>query len=69
VDVLEHEPPLEGDPLVAAWRDPEHRAHHRLILNPHLAWYCEDGRREMRYKAAETCRRALTGLPLRNVVN
>ena len=69
IDVLEHEPPLPDDPLVAAWRDPRHVVHYRLILNPHLAWYCEDGRREVRQKAADTCRRALLGLPLRNVVN
>jgi C-terminal binding protein len=69
IDVLPQEPPAEGDPLLAAWRDPRHPAHHRLILNPHIAWYCEDGKREMRRKAAETCRRALLDLPLRNVVN
>jgi C-terminal binding protein len=69
IDVLEKEPPPPDDALLAAWRDPRHPAHHRLILNPHLAWYCEDGRTEMRRKAAETCRRALLGLPLRNVVN
>jgi len=69
IDVLENEPPLPDDPLLAAWRAPQHPAHHRLILNPHLAWYCEDGKREMRSKAADTCRRALLGLPLRNVVN
>jgi C-terminal binding protein len=69
IDVLEHEPPLPDDVLVAAWRDPQHAAHHRLILNPHLAWYCQDGQLEMRRKAAETCRRALLGIPLRNVVN
>jgi C-terminal binding protein len=69
IDVLEHEPPLQGDPLVAAWRDPRHPAHHRLILNPHLAWYCRDGQLEMRRKSADTCRRALLGMPLRNVVN
>jgi C-terminal binding protein len=69
IDVLEHEPPLQGDPLVAAWRDPQHPAHHRLILNPHLAWYCRDGQLEMRRKSADTCRRALLGMPLRNVVN
>lgn len=69
IDVLDQEPPPADDPLVAAWRDPGHAAHHRLILNPHLAWYCVDGQREMRRKAAETCRRALLGLPLRNVIN
>jgi D-3-phosphoglycerate dehydrogenase/C-terminal binding protein len=69
IDVLEQEPPRPDDPLLLAWRDPRHPAHHRLILNPHIAWYCEDGRTEMRRKGAETCRRALLGLPLRNVVN
>jgi D-3-phosphoglycerate dehydrogenase/C-terminal binding protein len=69
IDVLEAEPPAPGNPLLLCWRDPSHPAHHRLILNPHLAWYCEDGQREMRRKSAENCRRALLGLPLRNVVN
>ncbi len=69
IDVLPHEPPADTDPLILAWRDPMHPAHHRLILNPHLAWYCEDGKREMRRKAAETCRRALRGESIRNIVN
>jgi len=69
IDVLEREPPLPDDPLLHAWRDPRHPAHHRLILNPHLAWYCQQGQHELRRKTAETCRRALLGLPLRNVVN
>ena len=69
IDVLEQEPPLPDDTLLSAWRDPQHPAHHRLILNPHLAWYCQQGQRELRRKTAETCRRALLGLPLRNVVN
>jgi D-3-phosphoglycerate dehydrogenase/C-terminal binding protein len=69
IDVLENEPPSANDPLLLAWRDAQHAAHHRLILNPHLAWYCADGQLELRRKTAETCRRALLGLPLRNVVN
>jgi D-3-phosphoglycerate dehydrogenase/C-terminal binding protein len=69
VDVLEQEPPAPDDPLLAVWRDPSHPAHHRLILNPHLAWYCEDGRVELRRKTGDACRRALLDLPLRNVVN
>jgi D-3-phosphoglycerate dehydrogenase/C-terminal binding protein len=69
IDVLEQEPPAPDDPLLTAWRDPQHPAHHRLILNPHLAWYCADGRTELRRKSAETCRRALLGQPLRNIVN
>ena len=69
IDVYEHEPPGEDDPLVAAWRNPEHPAHHRMILNPHAAFYSEAGLLDMRLKAAEACRRAILGLPLRNVVN
>jgi D-3-phosphoglycerate dehydrogenase/C-terminal binding protein len=69
LDVLPEEPPAAGEPLVAAWRDPQHPAHHRLILNPHTAFYCEEGLTEMRLKGSEACRRALLGLPLRNVVN
>jgi C-terminal binding protein len=69
IDVLAHEPPPADAPLLAAWRDPAHPAHHRLIVNPHAAFYCEEGLWEMRRKAAEACRRALLGLPIRNVVN
>jgi D-3-phosphoglycerate dehydrogenase/C-terminal binding protein len=69
IDVLEQEPPAPNDPLIVAWRDPEHPAHHRLIVNPHAAFYSEQGLMDMRVKGAEACRRALLGLPLRNVVN
>lgn len=69
IDVLEHEPPADDDPLVAAWRDPRHPAHHRLIVNPHSAFYSEEGLMDMRVKGAEECRRALCGQPLHNVVN
>ncbi|HVW35800.1 MAG TPA: C-terminal binding protein [Pirellulales bacterium] len=69
IDVLEHEPPSPTDPLIVAWRDPNHPAHHRLIVNPHAAFYSEQGLMDMRVKGAEACRRALLGLPLRNVVN
>lgn len=69
IDVYENEPPGPDDPLLAAWRDPAHPAHHRLILNPHSAFYSEQGLLDMRTKAAEACRRAFLGLPLRNLVN
>ena len=69
IDVLEQEPPAADDPLLVAWRDPAHPAQHRLILNPHAAFYCEEGMHDMRTKAAEACRRALTGQAIRNVVN
>lgn len=69
IDVLEEEPPPDDHPLLAAWRDPQHPAHHRLIVNPHAAFYSEEGMLDMRVKGSETCRRALLGMPLRNVVN
>jgi C-terminal binding protein len=69
IDVLPHEPPAENDPLVVAWRDPQHPAHHRLIVNPHSAFYTEQGFLDMRTKGCQAIRRALLGEPLRNVVN
>ncbi len=69
IDVLPKEPPPDDDPLLVAWRDPEHPAFHRLIVNPHAAFYCEQGLMDIRVKTAEACRRAVLGLPLRNVVN
>ena len=51
IDVLEEEPPAKDHPLVMAWRDPNHPAHHRLILNPHSAFYSEEGAVEMAPKA------------------
>jgi D-3-phosphoglycerate dehydrogenase/C-terminal binding protein len=69
IDVLPIEPPSTDDPLIQAWRDPTHPAHDRVIINPHAAFYSEEGLLDMRVKGAETCRRALLGLPLRNVVN
>jgi len=69
IDVLPVEPPPSGDPLITAWRNPDHAAHHRVIINPHSAFYSEQGLMDMRIKGAEACRRALLGLPLRNVVN
>ena len=52
-----------------AWRDPGHPAYYRVILNPHSAFYCEEGLMEMRVKGSQACRRVLLGEPLRNVVN
>ena len=69
LDVLEEEPPPPRDPLLNAWRDPAHPAHHRLILTPHAAFYSEESLAELRRKAAAACRDALLGRPLRNVVN
>ncbi len=69
IDVLPHEPPPDDHPLLVAWRDPADPCHDRVIINPHAAFYSEEGLRDMRVKGAEACRRALLGQPLRNVVN
>ncbi len=69
IDVLEQEPPPEDSPVLRAWRDPDHPAHDRLILNPHSAFYCEEGSEEFRTKGAREVLRMLRGEPLRNVVN
>jgi C-terminal binding protein len=69
MDVLEMEPPAADDPLIRAWRDPAHPAHDRLILNPHAAFYSEEGLTEMRVKSSNNARRVLLGEKPWNVVN
>lgn len=69
LDVLEVEPPLDTDPLMMAWRNPTHPAHDRLIINPHAAFYSEEGLDDMRIKGSQNCLRVLRGEPPRNVVN
>ncbi len=69
IDVLEQEPPPEDSVVLRAWRDPNHHAHDRLLLNPHTAFYCEQGSEEFRVKGSLEVLRALQGQPLRNRVN
>ncbi|MDB5312709.1 MAG: putative 2-hydroxyacid dehydrogenase [Gemmataceae bacterium] len=69
IDVLPAEPPPDDHPLLVAWRDPADPCHDRVILNPHSAFYSEEGLLDMRVKGSQACRRALLGEPLRNVVN
>ena len=69
LDVLDQEPPMADDPLLLAWRDPSHPAYDRVIINPHSAFYSEEGLLDMRRRGAEACRRALLGLSLSNIVN
>jgi D-3-phosphoglycerate dehydrogenase/C-terminal binding protein len=69
IDVLPTEPPPADHPLLRAWRDPADPCHDRVILNPHAAFYSEEGLLDMRVKGAQSVRRALLGEPLRNVVN
>ena len=69
LDVLETEPPDDSDPLIAAWRNPDHPAHDRLILNPHAAFYSEQGLADMRIKGSQNCLRVLKGEAPKNVIN
>jgi D-3-phosphoglycerate dehydrogenase/C-terminal binding protein len=69
LDVLPQEPPRKDDPLIKAWRDPEHPAHYRVILTPHIAFYSEEGLQDMRRSSAQICQLALLGQPLPNIVN
>lgn len=69
IDVLAVEPPSPDDPLIAAWRDPQHPAYHRVLITPHTAFYSEQGLSDMRIKGSEGVRRALLGEALHNVVN
>lgn len=67
-DVLEQEPPVD-DALIKAWKNPNHPAYHKVIINPHSAFYSEEGLTEIRAKSAQACLRALRGEEIRNVVN
>jgi D-3-phosphoglycerate dehydrogenase/C-terminal binding protein len=69
IDVLEQEPPEPNNPVISAWRNPDHPAHDRLMLNPHTAYYCEEGCEEFRSKGAKEVLRAFQKQPLRNCVN
>jgi C-terminal binding protein len=67
-DVLGQEPPLD-DVLVDAWRNPLHPAFHKVLINPHSAFYSEEGLEEIRVKGIQACIRAIQGTEIRNVVN
>lgn len=69
IDVLEIEPPPDDDPLICAWRDPNHPAHDRVLINPHSAFYSIQGINDIRTKSARACRHAILGQPARNIVN
>jgi len=69
IDVLETEPPRDNDAFITAWRDSANPCYHRVIVNPHSAFYCEEGLMEMRLKGSEACRRSILGLAVRNVIN
>ena len=68
-DVLEQEPPDKTDNLIEAYVKQEDFIRNRMLLTPHSAFYGEESRYEMRYKAAEVVKRLMEGLPLRNCIN
>ena len=69
IDVLPQEPPSGNESLLLVWRDARDPLRHRIIINPHSAFYSEEGMMDMRVKGAEACRRALLGEKIRNRVN
>lgn len=69
-DVLEQEPPdFENDKLIKAYINQESFIQNRMLITPHAAFYAEESRYEMRYKAAEAVKRMADGMPLKNCVN
>ena len=69
LDVLPDEPPNAFDKLINEWRCRGESLQGRLIVNPHSAFYSEASWSEMRIKAAENVRRALSGRQPLNILN
>lgn len=68
IDVLEEEPPLASDPLVALWQsDPNPLIN--LMITPHTAYFSEAGLIEIREKSSAEIARVLRGESPHNVVN
>lgn len=53
LDVLPQEPPRQNERLLNAWKDSKNPLAHRIIINPHSAYYSEKAWFEMRYKSAQ----------------
>jgi phosphoglycerate dehydrogenase-like enzyme len=69
LDVLPAEPPEPSHPLLQALARREPWLEGRLLLTPHVAWFSQAGRTDLRRKSAETARDYLTRRQLRNCVN
>jgi len=64
LDVLSAEPPPADNSVLQALIH-----HERVIITPHIAWYSEQGRRDMHAFAAQDIARFLRGERLRTPVN
>lgn len=60
LDVLEAEPPEEGDPLVN---------HERILITPHAAWYSEESMETLKSEVAREVVRVMSGERPRSPVN
>ena len=60
LDVLSVEPPAPDNPLL---HEP------RILITPHMAWYSEEAKVDVRQRGAEEVVRMLTNQPLRTPVN
>jgi phosphoglycerate dehydrogenase-like enzyme len=69
LDVLPTEPLDSDHPLVQALARRQPWIDGRLLLTPHVAWFSDAGRNDLRRKSAETARDYLTATKLRNCVN
>ncbi len=67
LDVLPDEPPIDCA-LIRAWRNHDRELAHRIIINPHTAYYTQESYIEMRVKAAENAKRILDGVEPLNII-
>ena len=67
LDVLPVEPPETQRRIIELWQQDDPPVN--LVITPHSAFYSEEGKEEMRTKAALQVKRVLLGEKPRNVVN
>jgi phosphoglycerate dehydrogenase-like enzyme len=69
LDVLPEEPPDPAHPLIRAFSRRAPELDGRLLLTPHIAWFSDASRADLRRKSAATARDFLQDGRLRNCVN
>ncbi len=68
-DVFQPEPPNPDDALLLAYHKREAWIEGRMILTPHMAFYAEESRNELRSKSAMRANEVLSGKRARNCIN